>query len=151
MATSDNITIVSNFVYLIHALFWISEVRSGVSTNEKDVKQNLSQQLVDYSKLFFSVFSVLQKLGADDRPEVCLLCMTIHGLLNMFWVAHWWFCAIIHILWHVQHTRIYAKFLFISRFGTQQFGLSFRLSAPMGKNFLQLCGRIACGYMFSQC
>ncbi|CAM0883431.1 unnamed protein product [Alopecurus aequalis] len=53
------------------------EVKSGVSnkegdmpTNEKDVKQNPLPQLVDYNKLFFSVFSVLQKLGADDRPEV---------------------------------------------------------------------------------
>jgi hypothetical protein len=51
-------------------------------TNEKDVNQNPLQQLVDYNKLFFSVFSVLQKLGADDRPEVCLLCMAIHGLLT---------------------------------------------------------------------
>lgn len=53
------------------------EVQSGVSMkdgvipiSEKDVKQNPLQQLVDYNKLFFSVFSVLQKLGADDRPEV---------------------------------------------------------------------------------
>ncbi|XP_051226815.1 uncharacterized protein [Lolium perenne] len=53
------------------------EVQSGLSmkegdtpTNEKDVNQNPLQQLVDYNKLFFSVFSVLQKLGADDRPEV---------------------------------------------------------------------------------
>jgi hypothetical protein len=71
--------------------------------------------------------------------------------LLIFWVAYWWFCGMIDILWHVQHTRIYAKFLFISRFGTQQFGLCFRLSVLMGKNFLQLCGRIAFGYMFSQC
>ena len=91
MAISDNITILSDFLYFIHALFWITEVQSGVSTkeggiptNEKEVKQNPLQQLVDYNKLFFSVFSVLKKLGADDRPEVCLLCMAIHGLLNIF-------------------------------------------------------------------
>jgi hypothetical protein len=89
MATSDNITILSDSVYFIHAFFWITEVQSGLSmkegdtpTNEKDVNQNPLQQLVDYNKLFFSVFSVLQKLGADDRPEVCLLCMAIHGLLT---------------------------------------------------------------------
>uniref|UniRef100_M8CGH6 Protein MON2-like protein n=1 Tax=Aegilops tauschii TaxID=37682 RepID=M8CGH6_AEGTA len=53
------------------------EVQLGVSTEEGDiptseegVKRNPLQQLVDYNKLFFSVFSVLQKLGADDRPEV---------------------------------------------------------------------------------
>ncbi|EMS56673.1 Protein MON2-like protein [Triticum urartu] len=53
------------------------EVQLGVSmeegdipTSEEGVKRNPLQQLVDYNKLFFSVFSVLQKLGADDRPEV---------------------------------------------------------------------------------
>ena len=95
MGTSDNITIPFDFLYFIHAL--IAEVQLGVSTEEGDiptseegVKRNPLQQLVDYNKLFFSVFSVLQKLGADDRPEVCLfnmpfvLCMAIHDLLNIF-------------------------------------------------------------------
>uniref|UniRef100_A0A0D9V6A9 Mon2 C-terminal domain-containing protein n=1 Tax=Leersia perrieri TaxID=77586 RepID=A0A0D9V6A9_9ORYZ len=41
-----------------------------VSSSEKDIKQSPLKSVVDYNKLFFSVFSVLQKLGADDRPEV---------------------------------------------------------------------------------
>ncbi|XP_014754709.1 protein MON2 homolog isoform X3 [Brachypodium distachyon] len=51
------------------------EVQSGASgegdipSSERHIKQNPLKQ-VDYNKLFFSVFSVLQKLGADDRPEV---------------------------------------------------------------------------------
>ncbi|KAB8083719.1 hypothetical protein EE612_006015 [Oryza sativa] len=41
-----------------------------LSSSEKDIKQSPLKSVVDYNKLFFSVFSVLQKLGADDRPEV---------------------------------------------------------------------------------
>lgn len=61
------------------ALFWLAEVQSGapmeeanIHSSEKAVKQIPLKQVVDYNKLFFSVFSVLQKLGADDRLEVCL-------------------------------------------------------------------------------
>uniref|UniRef100_A0A0E0JPA3 Protein MON2 homolog n=1 Tax=Oryza punctata TaxID=4537 RepID=A0A0E0JPA3_ORYPU len=53
------------------------EVESGgtvkeeaLSSSEKGNKQSPLKSVVDYNKLFFSVFSVLQKLGADDRPEV---------------------------------------------------------------------------------
>ncbi|KAL5227929.1 hypothetical protein ABZP36_016194 [Zizania latifolia] len=52
------------------------EVESGgtmkdvLSSSEKDITQSPLKSLVDYNKLFFSVFSVLQKLGTDDRPEV---------------------------------------------------------------------------------
>ncbi|BAF06308.2 Os01g0772700 [Oryza sativa Japonica Group] len=42
----------------------------ALSSSEKDIKQSPLKSVVDYNKLFFSVFSVLQKLGADDRPEV---------------------------------------------------------------------------------
>uniref|UniRef100_A0A0E0C8B8 Protein MON2 homolog n=1 Tax=Oryza meridionalis TaxID=40149 RepID=A0A0E0C8B8_9ORYZ len=42
----------------------------ALSSSEKDIKQSPLRSVVDYNKLFFSVFSVLQKLGADDRPEV---------------------------------------------------------------------------------
>ncbi|XP_015699269.1 protein MON2 homolog isoform X1 [Oryza brachyantha] len=41
-----------------------------ISSSEKDIRQSPLKSVVDYNKLFFSVFSVLQKLGADDRPEV---------------------------------------------------------------------------------
>ncbi|XP_042986110.1 protein MON2 homolog isoform X5 [Carya illinoinensis] len=40
----------------------------GISNNVND--QASLTNMVDYDKLLFSVFSLLQKLGADDRPEV---------------------------------------------------------------------------------
>ncbi|KAL5219869.1 hypothetical protein ABZP36_024582 [Zizania latifolia] len=53
------------------------EVESGgtmkdvaISSSEKDITQSPLKCVVGYNKLFFSVFSILQKLGADDRPEV---------------------------------------------------------------------------------
>ncbi|BAD82073.1 SF21-like protein [Oryza sativa Japonica Group] len=47
----------------------------ALSSSEKDIKQSPLKSVVDYNKLFFSVFSVLQKLGADDRPET----LSTHG------------------------------------------------------------------------
>jgi hypothetical protein len=53
--------------------FCFAEVQLGATIVEANIKQVPPKQVVDYSKLFFSVFSVLQKLGSDDRPEVHLL------------------------------------------------------------------------------
>lgn len=61
-----------------------------LSSSEKDIKQSPLKSVVDYNKLFFSVFSVLQKLGADDRPEVLflstlfVLCINTYDLWNIF-------------------------------------------------------------------
>ncbi len=62
----------------------------ALSSSEKDIKQSPLKSVVDYNKLFFSVFSVLQKLGADDRPEVLflstlfVLCINTYDLWNIF-------------------------------------------------------------------
>ncbi|GJM92979.1 hypothetical protein PR202_ga09489 [Eleusine coracana subsp. coracana] len=52
-----------------HANHTNEEAQSAATINEANIKQSPPKQAVDYSKLFFSVFSVLQKLGVDDRPE----------------------------------------------------------------------------------
>ncbi|TVU34939.1 hypothetical protein EJB05_16797 [Eragrostis curvula] len=52
-----------------HANHTNEDTQSASTMKEANIKQIPSRQTVDYSKLFFSVFSVLQKLGSDDRPE----------------------------------------------------------------------------------
>ncbi len=61
-----------------------------------DISDNLNDQtplinIVDSDKLLFSVFSLLQKLGADERPEVGYhvcdngLLSTIKMLFHFHW------------------------------------------------------------------
>jgi hypothetical protein len=71
-------------------LFCFAEAQLGATFKETNIKQVSPKQVVDYNKLFFSVFSVLQKLGSDDRPEVHLLskpsvlCMNTRDIVEQF-------------------------------------------------------------------
>lgn len=94
------------------------EVQSGapmeeakIHSSEKTVKQIPLKQIVDYNKLFFSVFSVLQKLGADDRPEVrnsairtLFQTLSTHGqkLSKSMWEDCLWI-YVFPMLEHVSH------------------------------------------------
>lgn len=55
------------------------------SNGEKGEEQTLNlANIVDHDKLLFSVFSLLQNLGADERPEVYLLVIIL-GLAVLFY------------------------------------------------------------------
>jgi hypothetical protein len=40
---------------------------------------------VDYEKLLFSIFSLLQNLGADERPEVYFTLFFFPSFCYMYW------------------------------------------------------------------
>uniref|UniRef100_A0A804NCQ8 Mon2 C-terminal domain-containing protein n=1 Tax=Zea mays TaxID=4577 RepID=A0A804NCQ8_MAIZE len=86
------------------------DVQSCEMTEEANSKQ-VPPKLVDYSILFFSVFSVLQKLGSDDRPEVrnsavrtLFQTLSIHGqkLSKSMWEDCLWL-YVFPMLEHVSH------------------------------------------------
>jgi len=87
------------------------EAQSGATVKEINIKQVSPKQVVDYSKLFFSVFSVLQKLGSDDRPEVrnsavrtLFQTLSTHGqkLSKSMWEDCLWL-YVFPMLEHVSH------------------------------------------------
>nr|CAB3474415.1 unnamed protein product [Digitaria exilis] len=87
------------------------EDQSGATIEEANIKQVPLKQVVDYSKLFFSVFSVLQKLGSDDRPEVrnsavrtLFQTLSTHGqkLSKSMWEDCLW-SYVFPMLEHVSH------------------------------------------------
>ncbi|XP_039808761.1 protein MON2 homolog isoform X2 [Panicum virgatum] len=87
------------------------EAQSGATVKETNIKQVSPKQEVDYSKLFFSVFSVLQKLGSDDRPEVrnsavrtLFQTLSTHGqkLSKSMWEDCLWL-YVFPMLEHVSH------------------------------------------------
>ncbi|KAK3162088.1 hypothetical protein QOZ80_1BG0085230 [Eleusine coracana subsp. coracana] len=87
------------------------EAQSAATIKEANIKQSPPKQAVDYSKLFFSVFSVLQKLGVDDRPEVrnsavrtLFQTLSTHGqkLCKSMWEDCLWL-YVFPMLEHVSH------------------------------------------------
>ncbi|RLN22029.1 hypothetical protein C2845_PM07G24560 [Panicum miliaceum] len=87
------------------------EAQSGATVKETNIKQVSQKQVVDYSKLFFSVFSVLQKLSSDDRPEVrnsavrtLFQTLSTHGqkLSKSMWEDCLWL-YVFPMLEHVSH------------------------------------------------
>nr|XP_034597637.1 protein MON2 homolog isoform X2 [Setaria viridis] len=87
------------------------EAQLGATIIEANIKQVPPKQVVDYSKLFFSVFSVLQKLGSDDRPEVrnsavrtLFQTLSTHGqkLSKSMWEDCLW-SYVFPMLEHVSH------------------------------------------------
>ncbi|CAL4973786.1 unnamed protein product [Urochloa decumbens] len=87
------------------------EAQLGSTIKEANIKQVPPKQVVDYSKLFFSVFSVLQKLGSDDRPEVrnsavrtLFQTLSTHGqkLSKSMWEDCLWL-YVFPMLEHVSH------------------------------------------------
>lgn len=46
----------------------------ALSFSGKVNDQALQMSIVDCDKLLFSIFSLLQNLGADERPEVFVFC-----------------------------------------------------------------------------
>nr|CAB3478457.1 unnamed protein product [Digitaria exilis] len=87
------------------------EDQLGATIEEANIKQVPLKQVVDYSKLFFSVFSVLQELGSDDRPEVrnsavrtLFQTLSTHGqkLSKSMWEDCLW-SYVFPMLEHVSH------------------------------------------------
>ncbi|XP_021311537.1 protein MON2 homolog isoform X3 [Sorghum bicolor] len=88
-----------------------ADVQSGGTIKDANSKQVPAKQIVDYSILFFSVFSVLQKLGSDDRPEVrnsavrtLFQTLSTHGqkLSKSMWEDCLWL-YVFPMLEHVSH------------------------------------------------
>ncbi|WVZ68645.1 hypothetical protein U9M48_017561, partial [Paspalum notatum var. saurae] len=88
-----------------------AEVLSGTAIIEANAKQVPPKEVADYSKLFFSVFPVLQKLGSDDRPEVrnsavrtLFQTLSTHGqkLSKSMWEDCLWL-YVFPMLEHVSH------------------------------------------------
>ena len=49
---------------------YVNREEQATNTINRVSDQSFLMNIVDRDKLLFSVFSLLQKLGADERPEV---------------------------------------------------------------------------------
>lgn len=106
------------------------------NSNKSDYEAQI--QVVNHEKLLFLVFSLIQKLVDDERPEV-------------FFIDH-------HLMWFYIYLESWCpiKLIFFiaikfSRSGIQQSGHFFRYWEVMGTNFQKACGRIVYGTISSRC
>lgn len=54
------------------------KIEQGLNIVKKANQHDPSVTVAEHEKLLFSVFSILQKLGADDRPEVISIYLDSH-------------------------------------------------------------------------
>lgn len=120
------------------------EQASDVSDNVNDQAPLLN--VVDRDRLLFSAFSLLQKLGADERPEVGKHVLFNERSLQSMPIFSQFASGII--------TNVYTGYTnlkeceLVSRLEIQRSGHFFRHLEVMGKSFRKACGRIAFGITF---